>query len=94
MSDNLPQDYRVQDGCWSCPHVFRYFEYDEGVTYYCTFGAPSRPLCMSLAMDGDKDAEFVFPIGSSEYKKAHAAWDDWSRGREVAACGTCRNRKG
>jgi len=91
MSDaKTPKDYRVQDGCWNCPNVFCYFEHDEGDTHYCTFEASKRPRCMSIAMCD----EFVFPIGSSEYEKAHAAWDEWSKGREVSPSGTCGNRKG
>jgi len=84
---------RALNGCHNCRHVFRYEEYDEGDTYYCALGALPRPRCGSVLMD---ESIYVQRLPDEErvsftarVRAAHAAWNEWSRDREVAAWGIC-----
>ena len=76
--------YREQHGCHDCPHVFEYFEYDEGTTYYCTLGAPPRPKSLSVLL-----RESALGGTYADYSKATDAWVAWREGREVAPWGWC-----
>jgi hypothetical protein len=83
MSDKVPETYRQQDGCWNCRHSDATWEWDEGVTLYCTEGAPPRPLCDSVAMSEQ------WRDGAAEYEEDRNAWEEWSKDREVARWGIC-----
>ena len=78
------KNYRCQDGCYNCKHVFVFKEYDQGYEYYCTYNAPERPLCMSVAMDECPNLD-----SSKKFEKLCRAWDKWSEGRRVNSVGIC-----
>ena len=90
------ESYRIVDACANCDHVFRREadpESDEaGVSYYCTFGAAPRPVCMSYIMDDgcalDNKGISAWPL-SPEYAAAQEAWDAWRSGRGVDCNGIC-----
>lgn len=72
-----PQGYRKQNCCSACRKAFTMFNYDEEPTYYCTEGAPNRPMCGSSAM-----GEHLFGAKMDE-------WDEWSKGRKVGGSCIC-----
>ena len=76
-------NYRVQNGCGNCVHVFRRFEYDEDDEFYCTLNAPPRPLCGSVAADE------WWRYSDTEREARADAWYEWRHGREVEARGFC-----
>jgi len=85
----LPVDYRVQPGRHNCGYVFVWTEYDCGAYFYCTFGAPKRPPCGSVAL-----GEVVPHYDAGAEDGMHAdwkIWEEWSRDREVAAAGHCES---
>jgi len=48
----LPASYKTIDAvCPNCAFVFRKFEYDCPVEYYCANHAPPRPKCGSFGME-------------------------------------------
>lgn len=77
----IDPSYMEQDGCQSCKHNFKYSEYDEGSTYYCTHGAPPRPPCGSVWLSER------FSGGVSEGLEK---WQKWKAGREVKPWGRCK----
>ena len=85
----VPESYYEQDGCYNCSRVFERIEHGECPEYYCTFNAPERPLCMSRVMkeypDHLKKVRDISPY--------YRAWNEWSEGRQVSACGICNNYK-
>jgi hypothetical protein len=89
----LPQTYRVQDGCHNCKHVFIYYEHDCGETGYCTLNAPPRPPCRSVAMDEcPSDPSIPESDWNGQFEsncKAHQAWMDWAMHRMVSDSGIC-----
>ena len=93
-------NYRIQDGCHTCGHVFVKGEYDDPNTYYCGLGAPKRPFCGSVAMG--EDFTKLCPGGHHHgvpgvdrdterdpWHVAYEAWEAWSKDREVDASGIC-----
>lgn len=78
------EEYRLQFGCWNCKYVFVFEEYEQGDILYCTYGAPKRPLCGSVAL-GENPFDFGDPI------EIHKRWQEWSEGREVEPYGICLN---
>lgn len=81
---NIPESYKLQNGCHNCKHVFVYKEHDCGSSYYCTLGAPARPSCMSVQL-----GEYPFPHDHELGHEMQDAWDAWSIDREVEAVGIC-----
>ena len=81
-------NYRKQNGCVNCKHVFVYYEYEEQDEHYCTLNAPPRPFCNSVAMN-----EWAGNIERSTTLATHdrieRAWRAWKKGREVDAVGIC-----
>jgi len=73
MKDNLWE----QDGCHNCKHAFHLFEYDDGLTEFCTLNAPPRPKCGSVAM-----GEHWLNLSEGEYGNAMDKWEQWAKGRE------------
>ena len=84
------KNYRQQNGCRNCKHVFVWSEYDDASVYYCTFGAPKRPPCLSYLM-GEIPYK-VFDYEASE--RASREWREWSNGRMVSREGVCDNWAG
>ena len=72
--------YIQQDGCHNCDYVFEKYDYENSSEYYCTFNAPERPPCMSVAM-----GEYEHGWGSSYFND----WDNWREKRRVHAWGIC-----
>lgn len=81
---NIPISYRQQNGCHNCKHVFEYKEHDCGSTYYCTLGAPKRPMCMSVQL-----GEHPIPYDHDLQDRMHKEWDDWTTNRSVDVFGIC-----
>lgn len=79
------KNYKIQTGCHSCSHVFIRREFDEGEMYFCTFGSPERPKCLSVFM-GELPEEY---LDIDKFEAYQAAWDKWAHGRQVAPCGIC-----
>jgi len=73
--------YREQHGCHDCKHVFKMYDWDECTTYYCTYGAPPRPPCGSVAMDETWDCE--------GFEEGLENWLKWAEPRQVKAWGIC-----
>lgn len=77
-------DYKQQDGCHNCKHIFILYEHDVENGYYCAYNAPKRPHCGSSAMCERFDHSLGVDSGSRD-------WDDWSDFRAVQAWGSCPN---
>jgi hypothetical protein len=77
------KNYRIQNACVNCKHVFVWNEYDDERQFYCTLNAPPRPRCGSVLFE----EEFS---GSGKYdSEASDAWLKWSENRRVEAQGIC-----
>lgn len=82
--------YKNQDGCHNCNYLFEFVEYDCDDYCYCTYDAPPRPKCGSVAMG--ESFSGVRSMGHSRiagYKRAFDAWKKWSRNRGVESFGIC-----
>lgn len=44
-------NYRDQNGCYRCTHVFRVIHYDDAPELFCLLNAPERPSCGLSLMD-------------------------------------------
>lgn len=93
----LPQTYRVQNGCHNCRHAFVYFDHDCSDTYYCTLNAPARPSCRSVAMDEcPSDPSIPESDWNGQFRwncKQQDAWMAWSMPRMVAEAGICNSHE-
>ena len=79
--------YKVLACCANCAHVFIRYEYESGPDYYCTFEAPTRPICMSAAMN-------EHPLEYNEMtEKAYDKWEKWAERQSVLPWGDCWNYK-
>jgi hypothetical protein len=86
---HYPADtYRIQDACANCRHVFVRQAYDDGDELYCTFGAPGRPLCMSIPM-GECECGPRSELVSEQADARREQWESWKVGRQVVAHGIC-----
>ena len=47
---SVPESYREQKSCADCRFCLRYYEYDEGNTFYCCYDRSQRPSAQSVAM--------------------------------------------
>lgn len=89
--------YKVQDGCWNCINVYKFFEYDCEVEYYCNKNG-NRPYSGSIAQNdlsptlkkyfndyslypSDEDDEILF--------KEEKEWCEWSKKYKVCPNGIC-----
>jgi len=80
--------YKTTNGCHNCDFAFCKCDYDEHPTHYCTKDMPERPLCMSVAMEGE------CPEGYGKvFEEAYEAWDAWKKNREVEWMGICEHWK-
>ena len=80
-------NYRHQNGCWNCVHVFARHEYDDGSLFFCTLNSPKRPPCGSVAMD---ECALLIPLGTMEMvDQEYLRWHIWNSGREVRRYGIC-----
>lgn len=93
-------NYRVQPGCHNCRHAFVKYEYDDSNEYFCTLGAPERPICGSVAMDENFSSKR--PYGDitgvpdndrctdmDPFSIAMGEWEKWSGTRLVFHSGVC-----
>lgn len=76
----MKNNYRVQNCCANCKHVFIRSEYDDESSYYCTLNASKRPLCGSVAM---KEAG----LDNDDYD--YEAWYNWAEKHVVVEHGIC-----
>jgi hypothetical protein len=100
------KNYQKQNGCHNCQHCFIFREYEEGSSFYCTFNAPPRPLCGSVAMGEsffkdslnmetltEEDAEKEWQRRDAEFDKRLDEWTAWSKDRHVESFGICDNHE-
>jgi hypothetical protein len=68
--------------CANCQHVFKYEDYDCGISCYCTLGAEKRPLCNSCSM-------------GEVHRKAYdfGKWVDWANANDVRGSDVCQSFK-
>jgi len=90
----MSSKYREQHGCHDCAFRFRYVEYDDDTTYYCTCGAPKRPLCGSMALNesffyAHHGRRRRLPDTDAAHHARYEAWSKWREGRERQAWGIC-----
>lgn len=81
-------NYRKQDGCINCKHVFERYEYEEDSEYYCALNAPPRPMCNSVAMNewaGNVERSTTL----ATHERIEKAWRAWAKERKVDAVGIC-----
>lgn len=78
-------NYRTQDGCHNCAHVFTRCDYSEEDDYYCTLNAPERPLCGSVKMDEGFGSRLARERGGF----SREAWQSWAYARGVEHGGIC-----
>tara|TARA_R110000744_G_scaffold64675_5_gene133075 strand:+ start:594 stop:887 length:294 start_codon:yes stop_codon:yes gene_type:complete len=83
----IPGTYKAQGGCHNCKHVFMKYDYDEGPCYYCHLDGTERPLCMSVAMDGESVEDNT--VEGEVFHEAFQKWHKWADARGVAAWGIC-----
>jgi len=79
---DIPESYKIQEGCHSCKHVFRRWEYDDQTRFFCTFITQRPKCCCSVAM---KERGIDFPNEPNVY----GIWFDWAEKHEVCAWGIC-----
>lgn len=78
-------NYRVQDGCHNCAHVFVHYDYGEEDTYFCALNAPERPLCGSLKMREGPGST----LAVTRVRFDVEAWRKWAFPRCVEHGGIC-----
>ena len=81
-------NYREQDGCHNCRHVFVRYEYEEDDEFYCALNAPPRPMTNSVAMNewaGNVERSTTL----ATHERLEKAWRKWKKDREVKAFGIC-----
>ena len=87
------KDYKDQDSCETCQHVFVRIDWDEPEQFFCTASSPPRPLCLSDQMDETElpeDKLAVFNPYSLVWEKAQKRWDTWATPRRVKPYGICK----
>ena len=82
----IKDEYRTQDGCHNCKHVFVMREWDEGSLLYCNENK-DRPRCQSVLLN-ECDAN-----NSKEFPNRLKTWCDWADAHEVRPYGICNNYK-
>ena len=81
-----PESYYVPDRCSTCFHVHRQDNHDDGSAFFCAFGAEdTRPPDGGKGESWDPEMSFDVVLWAARA----AAWDNWSKGREVSPCGVC-----
>ncbi len=78
-------NYREQDGCHNCAHVFTRYDYGEEDTYFCALNAPERPLCGALKMCEGPNSQLAKERGGFDVN----VWWEWARSRNVEHGGVC-----
>lgn len=74
------KNYKDQSGCNNCGFVFVRCDFDSCDDFFCTKGAPKRPMSLSISM---KDYPDVISEEDCE------AWEKWSEDRRVMPWGIC-----
>jgi len=85
-----PEDYKDQDCCATCKHVFDRYDYEEDSEYFCHFDKTERPRCGSVRLD--EDFRYFNLYRDARRRKARVlakAWYAWSEPRSVKAWGHC-----
>ena len=81
--------------------MFEREDYDEGNTYYCTYKAPKRPLCMSTYMHECPNTITEYkgkpilkrPTADYLFDEMYKEWKEWSEDKYVCANGICNKYK-
>ena len=74
-------NYKIQNGCHNCKHVFLSQEYDKNDGYYCTKDSPKRPICGSYYLEEHFDPYYM---SGQSFK-----WAKWAKDRGVNGWGIC-----
>jgi hypothetical protein len=77
------KNYRNQKSCPQCKHVFVKYDFEDGPYYYCTYNAPPRPPCDSMAMTETSLQLKCDPI------ELETNWLEWSKDKTVEPFGIC-----
>jgi hypothetical protein len=78
-------NYRKQNACCNCKHIFIKFDYDEGTSYFCTYNALPRPLCGSTQLNED----FIKGKNSVERCNLFEKWEHWAKNQKVEPENIC-----
>lgn len=86
----MKNNYKNQNCCHNCKHVFIKSEYDEGDDYYCHEDKSERPPCGSVFMKeaflwDEKDKR----TSKKERMERWDKWEKWKTKREVKSFGIC-----
>lgn len=96
----IPADYRAQDGCWNCQHMWLWSQQDEDVVYYCHEDKLDRPLCDNYEESHAtymKNNGFSFWSGNKkederyfkEMNRLNRLWRNWAKKHLVQPSGIC-----
>lgn len=87
----MKKDYSELNCCAICKNVFKYIEYDNPYSYYCTLGTKERPKCGSVALAEYFGAPLEYNNRKNEKVQMREVkkWDKWSAKNEVRAWGIC-----
>lgn len=83
-----PNDYKEQNGCWNCQHVFEKEEYDAASDFFCTVDGILQPT-LNLDQVKDKSKLITFSGRQKVYDKLVRKWEKWANPRQVKECGKC-----
>mgnify|MGYP000999992506 CR=1 FL=1 len=89
------KNYKEQNGCFNCKHVFIKMEYDDGYEYFCHHDNSKRPICGSVLMSESFFYEYNgntknhIHLSDEEYEKKYNEWEDWANERRVIESGIC-----
>ena len=86
MTDkNIPSDYRQQNGCYNCKHIFCYWEPEMNPIYCCTLLAWPRPMTLEEA----QGAKIEYYEPAEDEQTPAEFFDEWANQHEVDECGIC-----
>lgn len=77
------KNYRNQNSCQTCKHVFIKYDYDDGDSLFCNIQNNRPKKCGSCAMHEDFD--YMIPEGDP----AENLWDKWAKTHKVNNHGIC-----
>lgn len=79
------KNYRIQNSCQNCVHVFRKIEYDDCDQLFCNINDNRPPKCGSTFM---KESFDYMAFDDDPYEEI---WDKWADIHNVSKSGVCDN---
>lgn len=83
-----PKDYREQDGCWNCQHVYEKADYDGPSDFFCISDGILQPS-LNLDQVGDKRKLQTLSGRQKVYDNLLKTWYRWADPRQVKEYGKC-----